>query len=132
MIRSFVPSASTVAAAVCAGLVAAPLAGAPAPAAGATKLTLSVTADAGWARAVVLRCHPARGPHPTPGEACAALQAAGGDPARLRPARTMCTMQFAPVTAEARGVWRGARVRWTRVFGNACELSRATGVVFRF
>jgi hypothetical protein len=106
-----------------------------APAAAAsttTKLTLAVTAQAGWATAVLLRCDPAGGGHPSAAKACAALKKAGGKINKLTPAEVMCTLQFAPVTATATGTWKGKKVSWSRTFGNTCELTRATGVVFRF
>jgi hypothetical protein len=97
-----------------------------------TKLTLGVTAEAGWARAVLLLCSPPGGGHPKPAKACAALKAARGKPAKLTPTAVMCTLQYAPVTASVTGTWKGRKVTWSRTFGNECELVRATGVVFRF
>jgi hypothetical protein len=128
MIRKLVPTALalTVAAVL---TPAAPAAAAPAP---KTKLTLGIVAEAGWATAVLLHCSPPGGGHPSPAKACAALKAAGGNPAKLRSAPVMCTLQYAPVTASITGTWKGTKVRWTRTFGNVCELTRATGVVFRF
>jgi hypothetical protein len=129
MIRKLVPTA--LALAVAAVITpSAPVAAAPA--APKTKLTLGVIADAGWATAVLLRCSPPGGGHPSPAKACAALKAAGGDPAKLRSAAVMCTLQYAPVTASITGTWKGKKVRWTRTFGNTCELARATGVIFQF
>jgi hypothetical protein len=106
---------------------------APATAAStSTELTLGVTAQAGWANAVLLRCGPAGGGHPSAAKACAALKKVGGKISKLPPAEVMCTLQFAPVTATATGTWKGKKVNWSRTFGNTCELTRATGVVFRF
>ncbi|MEV8507684.1 SSI family serine proteinase inhibitor [Actinoplanes sp. NPDC051475] len=98
-----------------------------------TELELSYTADAGYAAAVILRCDPAGGPHPKKGKACAALAKAGGDPAKLKPARgVLCTMEYAPITARITGRWKGKKVDWSRTFGNPCDMARATGVVMAF
>jgi hypothetical protein len=129
MIRKHAPTAVALTAAA---LTASAVATGPALAATTTKLTLSVTAEAGHASAVILRCQPAGGGHPSAAKACAALTAAGGKFASLKPTAVMCTLQFAPVTAAATGTWKGKKVTWSRSFGNACELTRATGVVFRF
>ncbi|GGQ52118.1 SSI family serine proteinase inhibitor [Couchioplanes azureus] len=120
---------------VLAGLTAAsPASAADAAPAAAKKseLTLSYMADAGFAAAVVLRCNPTGGAHPKKGRACAALARAGGDPARIRPVPGVCTMEYAPITAEITGRWKGAKVDWTRQFGNPCEMHLATGVVLAF
>jgi hypothetical protein len=97
-----------------------------------TQLTLSYMAEAGYAVAVVLRCHPPGGGHPRPVKACNALASAGGVPSNLIPARTMCMMIYAPVTAKVAGTWNGRRVNWSRKYGNTCEMNRATGVLFTF
>ena len=111
-----------------------PALAAPAPGAASrrTELTLSYAADAGYATAVVLRCDPPGGGHPRAARACRVLAKAGGSPSNIRPARRMCLMIYAPITAHVTGVWRGVRVRWSRRFGNACEMTRATGVLFDF
>ncbi|MEV4637265.1 SSI family serine proteinase inhibitor [Actinoplanes sp. NPDC049548] len=118
------------------GLSAVLVLAAASPAAAATKKTeleLSYLADAGYAAAVVLRCDPAGGPHPKKGKACAALAKAGGDPAKLKPASgIMCTMEYAPITAEITGRWHGKKVDWSRTFGNPCDMARAMGVVMAF
>jgi hypothetical protein len=97
-----------------------------------TELTLSYLADAGYATAVTLRCQPVGGAHPKAAKACNALKKVGGQPDRLTPARTMCMMIYAPVTAKIAGTWQSAPVQWSRKYGNTCELSRATGVIFAF
>jgi Subtilisin inhibitor-like len=97
-----------------------------------TDLTLSHVAETGHATAVKLRCDPAGGAHPTPAQACAVLKQVGGRPDRLRPARIMCILIYAPITAEITGIWRGQKIHWSKTYGNTCELSRATGVLFRF
>jgi hypothetical protein len=44
----------------------------------------------------------------------------------------MCMMLYAPVTARLDGTWRGCRVRWVHQYGYGCEMTRATGVLFKF
>ncbi|GAA3942304.1 SSI family serine proteinase inhibitor [Actinoplanes auranticolor] len=124
---------NTIAAAVL--LLAAPaVATAPASAAGAKKtdLTVSYLAEAGYAAAVKLRCDPAGGAHPQKVRACRALKRVGGDPAGLKPAPLMCTMEYAPVTAQVTGSWRGRPVNWSHTFGNRCDMHRTTGVLTAF
>lgn len=96
------------------------------------RLTLSYMADAGFATAVKLDCEPVGGAHPQGEQACATLEAAGGDPEQITPARTMCMTLYAPIVAEMSGVWRGKAVDWRHRYGNSCEMRRATGVVFAF
>jgi Subtilisin inhibitor-like len=97
-----------------------------------TELTLSYMAEAGYATAVRLWCEPARGVHPQRVKACRTLRNVDGRPSRIKPAHTMCILIYAPITAEVRGTWRGRPVRWSHTFGNSCEMTRATGVLFRF
>jgi hypothetical protein len=97
-----------------------------------TELTVSYLADAGYAAAVTLRCDPAGGGHPKKVKACRSLAGVGGDPARLRPAARMCTMEYAPITAQVKGTWRGRKVNWSHKFGNACDMHRTTGVLMAF
>jgi Subtilisin inhibitor-like len=97
-----------------------------------THLTLSYTAEAGYATAVVLICNPPGGAHPEPVKACATLKKVAGQPSDLRPARTMCMMIYSPVTAQIAGTWQGKRINWSRKYGNSCEMNRANGVLFVF
>jgi hypothetical protein len=97
-----------------------------------TDLTLLYMAEAGYATAVTLRCDPPGGAHPKPSAACRTLRSVDGRPARLKPVRTMCTMIYAPITAEITGKWRGRKITWSKTYGNTCEMTRATGVLFRF
>jgi hypothetical protein len=97
-----------------------------------TELTLSYMAEAGYAAAVILRCHPAGGPHPKKGKACQALTKINGNPADFKPAPLMCTLEYAPITATITGSWQGTKVDWSRTFGNRCEMNRTTGVVMAF
>jgi len=96
------------------------------------RLTLSYAAETGSAAGVTLTCEPDGGGHPRAVRACAALTRAGGDPDRIRPRRVYCMTVYAPVTAEMTGVWRGRNIRWQHTYGNACEMRRATGVLFAF
>jgi hypothetical protein len=84
------------------------------------------------AQTVKLSCNPTGGLHPEAAQACAILRSTGADPARIRPAHVMCMMLYAPVTARLAGTWRGTRVRWSHQYGNSCEMTRATGVLFKF
>jgi hypothetical protein len=93
---------------------------------------VSYLADAGYAAAVKLRCNPAGGAHPKKGKACQALARVGGDPARLAPAARMCTMEYAPITAQVKGSWQGRKVNWSHKFGNTCDMHRTTGVLTAF
>ena len=132
MIRTIL--ASTAAAAVMlsgAGPAAAAGTGRAKLAAG-TQLTLTYMADAGYATAVVLRCNPPGGAHPKPVRACNTLKRVDGKPANLKPARTMCMMIYAPITAQITGIWRGKKVAWSQKYGNTCVMNRATGVLFQF
>jgi hypothetical protein len=123
MIRSIVAAS---AAAVL--LTAAPAAAAPRK----TELTVSYLADAGYAAAVVLRCDPVGGVHPKKVQACRSLSRIKGNPARLRPAPLLCTMEYAPITARIKGTWHGRAVNWSRKFGNTCDMTRTTGVLTAF
>ena len=102
-----------------------------APRAG-TELTLSYTAEAGFAAAVKLSCDPPAGGHPKPAEACATLKQVGADLGKLPAGDRMCVLLYQPVTAELKGVWRGEPVTWRHTYGNTCEMNRATGVLFQF
>jgi subtilisin inhibitor-like len=99
-----------------------------------TALVLSVRGDGYEFRTAVLRCDPPGGSHPRAGAACADLSRAGGDLNGLPgdPQVQICTMEYRPVTASARGVWRGRPVRWSHEYGNPCALRAATGPVFSF
>ena len=113
-------------------LAATLLSAAPASAATRSDLTLSYQADAGYAAAVKLRCDPPRGVHPRKAQACRSLARAGGDPRRLRAAPLMCTMEYAPITAQVRGTWQGRKVNWSHTFGNRCVMHRTTGPLTAF
>ncbi len=59
-------------------------------------------------RGTLLLCDPPQG-HAHAAEACAELAAADGDIDALPPKSVFCPMIYAPVTAHARGEWKGAR-----------------------
>ena len=105
---------------------------APAQAVARSELTLSYLAEAGHAAAVVVKCDPAGGVHPRAKQVCKELAKVGGDPSRIKAAKVMCTLEYAPVTARAKGTWRGKAIKWSRTYSNACDLNRATGVLFSF
>jgi hypothetical protein len=98
-----------------------------------TKLHLTIAAEIGISATATLTCGPAGGSHPNAGAACAELARVSGDLDRLpgKPEQ-LCTMQYQPVRAAARGHWRGKVVAWQRVFANRCLMQAATGSVFRF
>lgn len=105
-----------------------------APSASATEepsfLVLSVQAQDNTSVAT-LRCDPPGGSHSNAAAACATLAAAGGDFSKLagQPG-TNCTRISDPVTAQARGQYRGAPVAFQRTYPNRCELDRQTAPVF--
>jgi hypothetical protein len=110
--------------------LAAPL---PAAAAGShpSRLVLVVRGASQPTSRAWLGCAPARGTHPTARQACTELAQVNGDITALPPDDTMCMTLYAPVVATATGAWNGRPVRYRHKFGNACELHRATGVVFQ-
>jgi len=86
-------------------------------------------ASSGTPHRAMLRCDPPRG-HARAAEACAELEAADGDLDRIPLRDTYCSMIYAPVTAQARGQWRGRAVEYTRTFPNTCVMTARTGAVF--
>jgi hypothetical protein len=95
-------------------------------------LELSYTAEAGYAAAVWLTCHPAGGGHPKPGKACATLDKVDGEPGRIKPTPAICTLEYAPITAAVTGTWKGRPVSWSETYPNHCDMIRSTRVLFRF
>jgi hypothetical protein len=83
-------------------------------------------------RRVVLTCSPAGGTHKQAKAACAALNAAKGNPAAIKNDGSMCMMIYDPVTVTATGRWKAKSVRFTHTYGNPCVLHAATGAVFAF
>ncbi|MFE7814961.1 SSI family serine proteinase inhibitor [Streptomyces sp. NPDC057433] len=77
----------------------------------------------------LLLCDPPQG-HPRAAEACAELAAADGRITGIPARDTYCPMVHAPVTAHARGQWRGQPVEYTETFPNRCVMEARTGSVF--
>lgn len=96
------------------------------------RLTVSYTGNAGPAKSVKLECGPPGGSHPKAAEACAVLEAAGGNPFRIEPGHNACFLVYSPVTAEVSGKWHGWQVSWQFSYGNSCEMKRALGVIVDF
>ncbi|MGX9884385.1 SSI family serine proteinase inhibitor [Streptomyces sp. NPDC002276] len=80
-------------------------------------------------RGTLLLCDPPQG-HAHATEACAELAAADGDIDAIPASSVFCPMIYAPVTAHARGEWKGRPVDYTRTFSNGCVLAARTGDVF--
>ena len=80
-------------------------------------------------RGTLLLCDPPQG-HAHAAEACAELGAAGGDIDAVPAKGVMCPMIYAPVTAHARGEWKGRPVDYRRTFSNGCAMAARTGEVF--
>ncbi|MFJ9559136.1 SSI family serine proteinase inhibitor [Streptomyces fuscichromogenes] len=114
-------------------LAAGPAQAAPGAARDGDYLYLTVTTGdghSGVTRGALLLCDPPQG-FARAAQACAELDAVGGDIARLAPARgTMCPMVYAPVTAQARGQWNGRPIEYRQTFSNSCRLAVLTGPVF--
>ncbi|WP_405141399.1 SSI family serine proteinase inhibitor [Sphaerisporangium sp. NBC_01403] len=84
-------------------------------------------------RILTLQCSPPGGSHPKAAEACKALEAVGGDPAKLNVSPgTVCPQASEPVSLAAIGMWDGGRIKWEHTFGNACLLRSAMGPVYAF
>ncbi|MGW8062604.1 SSI family serine proteinase inhibitor [Streptomyces ziwulingensis] len=86
-------------------------------------------AHTGTTRGALLLCDPPSG-HARAARACADLDAADGRIEAIPPQDAPCPMVHAPVTAHARGQWRGQPVEYTRTFPNRCVLEVSTGAVF--
>ncbi|MFB6551719.1 SSI family serine proteinase inhibitor [Streptomyces sp. NPDC056405] len=85
--------------------------------------------QSGATRAALLLCDPPRG-HARAARACAELDATDGRIADIPLRDTHCPMIYAPVTAHARGQWRGQPVEYTQTFPNPCVMAARTGSVF--
>ncbi|GAB2858801.1 SSI family serine proteinase inhibitor [Streptomyces deserti] len=77
----------------------------------------------------LLVCDPPRG-HTRAADACAELDAAGGDIGGIPPKDGYCPMVYAPVTVHARGQWRGRPIAYRQQFPNPCVMAARTGTVF--
>ncbi|WP_242900631.1 SSI family serine proteinase inhibitor [Actinomadura terrae] len=108
----------------------------PAGASGAPESSLRLTLtypgrDNSGTRSVTLRCDPDGGSHPHAARTCAELRRSGGRIVH-DPDGRVCTAQYSPVVAEARGRWRGGQVNFRTKFGNDCVMHSRTGSVFAF
>ncbi|MEU2773058.1 SSI family serine proteinase inhibitor [Streptomyces sp. NPDC007162] len=93
-------------------------------------LTVTRGDGASGTRGALLLCDPPQG-YARAADACAELDAVGGDIARLAPVKgAMCPMVYAPVTAQARGEWNGRPIAYRERFSNGCVLASRTGPVF--
>jgi Subtilisin inhibitor-like len=81
---------------------------------------------------VDLICEPGGGTHPNPAAACAALLEVDGDVERLPGRDGICIKIYQPVTAVAKGLWKGVPFRFERHYGNRCEMHHALTPVFDF
>ncbi|TDC44805.1 hypothetical protein E1281_32575 [Actinomadura sp. KC345] len=103
---------------------------APSKPASSLRLTLDHP-DRGTSRSVTLLCEPPGGGHPEAVRACSELSGSGGRIAHAPDGR-MCTAIHSPVTARAKGHWRGEPVRFHTEYGNDCAMRSRTGTVFAF
>ncbi|WP_416967760.1 SSI family serine proteinase inhibitor [Streptomyces sp. 4F14] len=96
-------------------------------------LQISVTKNKGQSsdmRGTLLVCNDVPQGHAKAAEACAQLAEAGGDIGAVPPRDIMCTLEYAPVTARARGQWDGKSVHYEKTFDNKCQMGAETGDVF--
>ncbi|MDX3379924.1 SSI family serine proteinase inhibitor [Streptomyces niveiscabiei] len=96
-------------------------------------LQISVTKGDGHSsdtRGTLLLCNDVPQGHAKAAEACAQLRAARGDIRAIPPKDVLCTLEYAPVTASARGQWNGRPVQYQHTFGNKCQMAAETGDVF--
>ena len=98
----------------------------------AASLMLSLQDGSGRVTTVSLDCHPAGGNHPGKAQACTTLTTVDGDFERIPGEATVCPMIYSPVTAGAKGHWRGKPVVYTHTYGNKCAAAAESGGVFEF
>jgi hypothetical protein len=99
----------------------------------ASYLVMTVTVSGARTDRATLRCYPPSGTHPKASQACVEVAAAKGNLQMLKRRNgVMCTMQYQPATAVAKGSWRGHSVRYQKTFSNSCVLGVETGAVFQF
>ncbi|RKN37816.1 SSI family serine proteinase inhibitor [Micromonospora endolithica] len=127
-------AALTTATLVATGALAAPAAHAATPRPAPTSvLLLSVVGHTdGSLRTAALRCEPAGGGHPHAAAACGDVAAVDGDLAALAVDPGLCTLEYAPVTVRAVGLWRDHPLSYVETFDNRCQLLRETGTLFAF
>lgn len=96
-------------------------------------LTLSRSVDGRGHAVATLFCDPDGGTHTSPKPACDLLRETKGDLGRRVPnPDVICTKEYLPHRVTAFGTWEGRPVRYTRTFGNRCEMNAVTGAVFNF
>ncbi|SEP45563.1 SSI family serine proteinase inhibitor [Amycolatopsis saalfeldensis] len=95
-------------------------------------LQLSTHETSGRTAAASLTCRPTGGSHPERETACAALIAADGDFARIKPRLQRCTMLYAPVDVSAVGTWAGKPVSFRTTYPNRCTADAQSSSVFAF
>ncbi|GAA4436213.1 SSI family serine proteinase inhibitor [Actinokineospora soli] len=94
-------------------------------------LALTVTDRDGAVKIRTLRCGPDGGTHPSASAACAALSQVDGDFTQLNTQPgLMCTLEYDPVSATARGTWNGKVVNYHETFPNRCAMWSHTSPVF--
>ncbi|GAA4152999.1 SSI family serine proteinase inhibitor [Actinomadura keratinilytica] len=99
---------------------------------GQLRLTLTYPGQStSGTRTVTLRCDPHGGSHPRAATACAELNRRSGRLDR-GPDDAICTMNYSPVVASAKGTWGGRPVDFRKEYPNDCVLRSQTGSVFAF
>ncbi|MFC5287970.1 SSI family serine proteinase inhibitor [Actinokineospora guangxiensis] len=94
-------------------------------------LALTVTGRDGGTKVGTLHCGPDGGTHPSASSACDQLSQVNGEISQLNTDPTMmCTLEYDPVTATARGTWDGKVVDFRETFPNKCAMWSYTGTVF--
>ncbi|ANP50240.1 hypothetical protein J2Z21_001033 [Streptomyces griseochromogenes] len=88
------------------------------------------TPPAGDKHGTLLLCDPLPLGYARAAEACAELEAAGGDIARIPQKKVFCPMIFAPVTVHAHGQWNGRPVDYQETYSSKCVMEARTGAVF--
>src|SRR5437879_10850153 len=99
-----------------------------------SELLLTISDPGAGGRTAQLFCDPPGGTHPASLAACRDLHRAEGKiealPGDAR--HPYCPMLYRPVTATAKGTWRGQPVTFTSTYPNRCVLTQRTGPVFQF
>ncbi|MEU6770511.1 SSI family serine proteinase inhibitor [Streptomyces sp. NPDC046759] len=118
-----------------AGLLAAPAHAASRPSLPLADNWLYLTVTRGDAQAddkhgTLLLCDPLPLGYARAAEACAELEAAGGDIARIPQKKVFCPMIYAPVTVRAHGQWDGRPVDFRETYSSKCAMDARTGAVF--
>ncbi|WP_216216220.1 SSI family serine proteinase inhibitor [Amycolatopsis aidingensis] len=98
-----------------------------------SEFTLTTETADGERSSVTLECQPSGGTHPEPALACRSLALVWGDFESLddHPTRQVCTLELAPVQAEAHGHWRGEPVAFSTTYSNPCVAHAMSRGVFQ-